>query len=146
VVSPPQEFFDIVFFFKEAHRFEKRKKGCLRDFFKRLNTSLLLVTLPMENMGGRFDLSNKHDKLIEEGLYTKQETEKLRKIIEYRNWVVHDLYEQERQGKFLNDYRNSKLAVTKYLLFEAIDFVNDKIDKMRGRSGVANIINNSYNE
>ena len=107
---------------------------------------MLLVTLPMENMGGRFDLSNKHDKLIEEGLYTKQETEKLRKIIEYRNWVVHDLYEQERQGKFLNDYRNSKLAVTKYLLFEAIDFVNDKIDKMRGRSGVANIINNSYNE
>lgn len=79
-------------------------------------------------------------------LFTERETEILRKIIELRNWVVHELYEQEQQRLFLNDYRDKKLAVTKHFLYEAIDFVNDKIDKQNGRSGVANVINNSYNK
>jgi hypothetical protein len=80
------------------------------------------------------------------GLFNEREVEILRKIVEYRNWVAHEIYKQEEQRLFLNDYRNCKLAATKHLLLEAIDFVNDKIEKQKGKSGVANIINNSYDD
>jgi hypothetical protein len=81
----------------------------------------------------------------EKGFFTAQEVETLRKIVEYRNWVVHKLYKQETKGLLFNEYRNSKLVITKHMIYEAIDFVNDKIEKISGRSGVANIINDSHN-
>ena len=70
LLTPPDEYFDIVFFFKEAHRFEKRKKGCLRSFFEKLNTSLLVVSLPVKNMDGRVNSKSSQDRLIGEAIDT----------------------------------------------------------------------------
>ncbi len=52
LVDPPQEKADLAFFFKEAHRFEQRKKGCNRDFFAALPVKTLLVSLPTSNLTG----------------------------------------------------------------------------------------------
>ena len=52
LVEPPQEPADIAFFFKEAHRFEQRKKGCNRTFFTALPVKFLLVSLPTSNLTG----------------------------------------------------------------------------------------------
>lgn len=82
-------------------------------------------------------------KAQEKGLFSNTEIDIIRKIIDYRNWTIHELHIDEKAKDF--NYRNQKLAVTKHMLFEAIDVVNDHIEKMQGRSGVANIINNSYN-
>lgn len=63
-VSPPQEKFDVVFFFKEAHRFEKRKKGCLQRFLSSFNANVIVVSLPIMDLSGTYDLSSKHDALV----------------------------------------------------------------------------------
>lgn len=65
LVNPPEREFDAVFFFKEAHRFEKRKKGCLNEFFKSMNTHCLVVSLPIRDLHNVYDLSERHDALIE---------------------------------------------------------------------------------
>ena len=68
LVNPPQREFDAVFFFKEAHRFEKRRKGCLNEFFKSMNTHCLVVSLPIKDLHNVYDLSQRHDALIEKAV------------------------------------------------------------------------------
>jgi 16S rRNA (guanine(1405)-N(7))-methyltransferase len=68
IVNPPQEAFDAVFFFKEAHRFEQRQKGSTRRFLKQVNAPLLFVSLPSRNMTGKHDLSGKHTRIMEEAI------------------------------------------------------------------------------
>lgn len=63
-VSPPQEQFDAVFFFKEAHRFEKRKKGCLKSFLSSFNAKIIVLSLPIMDLCSKYDLSSKHDSLV----------------------------------------------------------------------------------
>lgn len=59
----------------------------------------------------------------------------LREIVELRNWVVHGIYEEEKEynrkhancswvvdGKEWYQYYHKRLAITKHLIFEAIDF------------------------
>jgi 16S rRNA (guanine(1405)-N(7))-methyltransferase len=52
LVNPPQEKADVAFFFKEAHRFEQRQRGCNRAFWESLNVRYLLVSLPSANLTG----------------------------------------------------------------------------------------------
>lgn len=52
LVNPPKEKADVVFFFKEAHRFEQRQHGCNRAFWESLNVRYLLVSLPTANLTG----------------------------------------------------------------------------------------------
>ena len=68
LVNPPETEFDTVFFFKEAHRFEKRKKGCLNAFFGSMNTHCLVVSLPVKDLHNVYDLSARHDALIEKAV------------------------------------------------------------------------------
>lgn len=65
LLNPPRVPADIAFFFKEAHRFEARKKGCNRLFWEQISAPILVVTLPAENMTGTHQMRNRQRDLIE---------------------------------------------------------------------------------
>ena len=64
LLNPPQIPADVAFFFKEAHRFEQRQKGCNRAFWQALQVNWLVVSLPATNLSGRFDLADRQRKLV----------------------------------------------------------------------------------
>lgn len=64
LVSPPDVETDVAFFFKEAHRFEQRQKGCNRAFWLALKARWLLVSLPSENLTGRRDMTGQMRNLV----------------------------------------------------------------------------------
>ncbi len=68
LLNPPSEMADAAFFFKEAHRFDQRQKGCNRAFWQALNVRWLVVSLPASNLTGRFNLADRQRKLVNETL------------------------------------------------------------------------------
>ncbi len=64
LVSPPQIEADTAIFFKEAHRFEQRKKGCNRPFFEALKVRWLLVSLPATDLRGHHSLIDRQRSLM----------------------------------------------------------------------------------
>jgi len=64
LVSPPDIRADVAFFFKEAHRFEQRQRGCNRAFWLALNVRWLLVSLPITNLTGQRDLLDRQRALV----------------------------------------------------------------------------------
>ena len=68
LVNPPQIQADVAFFFKEAHRFEQRRRGCNREFWQAIKVEWLVVTLPASSLTGRHDLATGHRKLVYETL------------------------------------------------------------------------------
>lgn len=64
LIETPEIQTDAAFFFKEAHRFEARSKGCCREFFQRINAKWLVVTLPAENLTGQHQMRDRQQRLI----------------------------------------------------------------------------------
>jgi 16S rRNA (guanine(1405)-N(7))-methyltransferase len=64
LIHPPQIEADVAFFFKEAHRFEQRQRGCNRNFWQALKVKNLLVSLPATSMTMRHDKSDQHRRLV----------------------------------------------------------------------------------
>lgn len=64
LVNPPEVEADVAFFFKEAHRFDQRQRGCNRAFWQALNVRWFLVSLPSENLTGRRNLLEKMRSLV----------------------------------------------------------------------------------
>lgn len=64
LLSPPEIAADVAIFFKEAHRFEQRQKGCNRAFWQALKVRWLLVSLPSENLTGRRSLAERMRALV----------------------------------------------------------------------------------
>lgn len=64
LVNPPQVQADVAFFFKEAHRFEQRQKGCNRAFWQAIRARWLLVSLPASSLTGRRDLAERQRALV----------------------------------------------------------------------------------
>jgi len=56
-VEPPPEAFDAAFFFKEAHRLEKRESGATIKLLNNINAKRFVVSLPVYGMDGRRRLS-----------------------------------------------------------------------------------------
>ncbi len=79
LLNPPDVEADAAFFFKEAHRFESRKKGCNRNFWISLPVKTIVVTLPAENLTGQHQMRDRQRSLIAkniEGLgWQTEETE-----------------------------------------------------------------------
>jgi 16S rRNA (guanine(1405)-N(7))-methyltransferase len=71
LVQPPEAAADIAFFFKEAHRFEKRRTGAIRPFFESLSVSWLVVSLPAADLSGHHSLVSYHNRLIETAIQGK---------------------------------------------------------------------------
>lgn len=68
LLDPPTVKADMAFFFKEAHRFESRRKGCNRQFWKALPVEILVVTLPAENLTGQHQMRGRQRSLIEKNI------------------------------------------------------------------------------
>ncbi len=66
LVEPPQIECDMAFFFKEAHRFEQRRRGCNRAFFQALKCRMLLVSLPTASLTGKHNKIDQHRRLVME--------------------------------------------------------------------------------
>jgi len=64
LVEPPPVEADVAIFFKEAHRFEQRRKGCLLPFWRALNVHWLLVSLPVTSLSGRHNLVEQQRGLV----------------------------------------------------------------------------------
>jgi 16S rRNA (guanine(1405)-N(7))-methyltransferase len=64
LVSPPEIEAPVALFFKEAHRFEQRQRGCNRRFWQALHTHWLLVSLPTSSLSGKHDLVERQRRLV----------------------------------------------------------------------------------
>ncbi len=64
LVEPPAIEADVAFFFKEAHRFEIRQKGCNRAFWQNIHARHLLVSLPTASLTGRHSKLEQHRRLV----------------------------------------------------------------------------------
>ena len=64
LVDPPQIRADAAFFFKEAHRFEQRQRGCNRAFWQAIPARWLVVSLPASSLTGRRDLAERQRALV----------------------------------------------------------------------------------
>ena len=68
LINPPDSEADTAFFFKEAHRFESRKKGCNRNFWMSLPVKTIVVTLPAENLTGQHQMRDRQRDLIRKNI------------------------------------------------------------------------------
>jgi len=66
LVEPPEIVADVVFFFKEAHRFDQREPGVNRLFFSQLRTRWLLVSLPTVSLSGQRSMLESDRRLVTE--------------------------------------------------------------------------------
>ena len=64
----PDQAADCAFFFKEAHRLEKRRPGSNRELFEGLNVKWLVVSLPSRDLAGHHSLETYHTSLIEKSI------------------------------------------------------------------------------
>lgn len=68
LVEPPRLEADVAFFFKEAHRFEQRQRGCNRAFWQAIPARWLLISLPGSSLTGRRDLADRQRALVQRTL------------------------------------------------------------------------------
>jgi len=64
LVNPPLISADVALFFKEAHRFEQRRRGCNLPFWQSLKVRWLLVSLPSKNLSGKRNLIERQRHLV----------------------------------------------------------------------------------
>ena len=68
LVRPPEVEADAAFLFKEAHRMEKRRKGCSHALWAALKVKYLFVSLPNRSLDGRRDLRERMRALVASGM------------------------------------------------------------------------------
>lgn len=67
-VDPPCEKADCAFFFKEAHRLEKRQPGATARLLQQLNVDVIVLTLPATDLARHHSLENYHTQLVEKAV------------------------------------------------------------------------------
>ncbi len=68
LVRPPEIEADAAFLFKEAHRLEKRRKGCNRALWAALKVKFLFVSLPRRSLDGKRDLRERMRGLVADNI------------------------------------------------------------------------------
>ncbi len=68
LLNPPTERADCAFFFKEAHRLEKRQPGSTRILLNGVNVATIVLSLPAMDLKGHHSLENYHRTLVEKAL------------------------------------------------------------------------------
>lgn len=66
LLDPPKINADAAFLFKEAHRMEKRRKGCSRGLVEALNAKVIFISLPNRSLDGQRDLHQRMDALFQQ--------------------------------------------------------------------------------
>ena len=105
----------------------------LEEEFKKLTR---LLGIPVKNIGNS-SLNKLNDALKKNGLINENDYANLKKVIAVRNHINHDFFltafkksdadfdaRIERLEKFLN--------TAQFVIFEATDFIDNKIDELRG--------------
>ena len=64
LVHPPVIQADVAFFFKEAHRFEQRQRGCNAPFWQAIAAHWLVISLPASDLAGHHSLAEQHRQLV----------------------------------------------------------------------------------
>jgi len=64
LIQPPAVEAPVAFFFKEAHRFEQRQRGCNLAFWQALRVRYLLVSLPTNSLSGKHNLVERQRNLV----------------------------------------------------------------------------------
>lgn len=67
-VQTPQQFVDCVFFFKEAHRLEKRQPGGTAMLLQKLNADVIVISLPAVDLAKHHSLEQYHSNLIDKSV------------------------------------------------------------------------------
>ena len=70
LINPPLVECDVAFFFKEAHRFEKRQPGVLPFFLDSIKAPKIVISLPLQSFGTHLQIYQKYEKIFCE--YTKK--------------------------------------------------------------------------
>jgi 16S rRNA (guanine(1405)-N(7))-methyltransferase len=68
LLQPPEIKADLAFFFKEAHRFDQRQRGCNRTFWLSLPVKKIAVSLPTSSLTGKHDKIEQHQRLVYESI------------------------------------------------------------------------------
>jgi 16S rRNA (guanine(1405)-N(7))-methyltransferase len=68
LANPPEISAELAFFFKEAHRFEKRQPGSNRGFWRSLRVDVLAISLPAQDLSGSHDRLEQNRALVRENL------------------------------------------------------------------------------
>jgi 16S rRNA (guanine(1405)-N(7))-methyltransferase len=68
LIHIPVQKADCAFFFKEAHRLEKRRPGSNRELFAGLNAKWLVVSLPSRDLAGHHSLETYHTNLVQKAI------------------------------------------------------------------------------
>jgi 16S rRNA (guanine(1405)-N(7))-methyltransferase len=66
LLDPPNVIADAAFLFKEAHRMEKRRKGCSRELVEAINAKVTFISLPNRSLDGHRDLHQRMDALFKQ--------------------------------------------------------------------------------
>lgn len=77
LVNPPRKHANLGLFFKEAHRFEKRRPGCNHLFWQQLNVDVLAVSLPAFDLTGSHSLLDQHRQLVKSNLSDQQSVQEV---------------------------------------------------------------------
>lgn len=64
LVDPPEVEADAAFFFKEAHRFEQRRRGSSLAMWQALRVRHILVSLPVSSLSGKYNLIERQRALV----------------------------------------------------------------------------------
>jgi 16S rRNA (guanine(1405)-N(7))-methyltransferase len=64
LIRPPTVRADVALIFKEAHRFEQRRRGANLPLWKALNVRYLLISLPTSSLSGKHDLTERQRNLV----------------------------------------------------------------------------------
>lgn len=68
LLDTPSEQADCAFFFKEAHRLEKRQPGSTKQLLQRLNVRTIVLSLPAMDLKGHHSLERTHRHLVDKTL------------------------------------------------------------------------------
>ena len=64
LINPPSGECDVAFFFKEAHRFEKRQPGVLPFFLDNIKAPKIVISLPLQSFGTHLQIYQKYEKIF----------------------------------------------------------------------------------
>ncbi len=89
LLTPPAERADCAFFFKEAHRLEKRQPGSTRILLEGINVATVVLSLPAVDLKGHHSLENFHRHLVEKALEGTTWQQDLRQVGNELLFFIH---------------------------------------------------------
>jgi 16S rRNA (guanine(1405)-N(7))-methyltransferase len=89
LLHPPKEKADCAFFFKEAHRLEKRQPGSTRVLLNGINVRTVVLSLPAMDLKGHHSLENYHRHLVEKALVGTTWQQEVRQVGNELLFFIH---------------------------------------------------------